>query len=62
VDALKVLREIAGFGEPPCAQACDVNCDGADTAVDSLFILRYVAALPVSQPPACTEIGEPLLD
>jgi 5-hydroxyisourate hydrolase-like protein (transthyretin family) len=60
VDALKVLREVAGFGEPPCAQAGDVNCDGADTAVDALFILRYVAFLPVNQPPSCTDIGDPL--
>jgi hypothetical protein len=60
VDALKVLREIAGFGEPPCAQACDVNCDGSDSAVDSLFILRYVAAMTVNQPVGCTDIGDPL--
>lgn len=62
VDALKVLREVAGFGAPSCPTAADVNCDGAHNSVDALFILRHVAAMTVTQPPGCTDIGDPLPD
>lgn len=44
---------------PPPKQG-DMNCDGSVDAVDVLLILRYVASLPVSQPPGCTPIGNPL--
>ncbi len=36
----------------------DVDCDGSITAVDALFILRYVAGLPHDLPAACGPIGE----
>lgn len=77
VDALKILRYVAGLsvlqtepctdigtaafaapGSAPASVFGDVNCNGAVTAVDSLAILRYVAALPpLSTPPDCPEIG-----
>jgi hypothetical protein len=37
--------------------AGNVKCDDAITAVDSLFILRYVAQLAVDLPQDCPEIG-----
>lgn len=35
----------------------DVNCDGQVNTVDSLFILRHTADLPVNLPPGCPAIG-----
>lgn len=62
MDALFLLRFVAGI--PPVAEclnlAGDVNCDGANTAVDALGVLRYVAGLPVNQGELCPKIGTPL--
>jgi len=72
VDALKVLRHVAGLpvskglGCPEIESQVaghpfgDVDCDGDVDAVDALKILRYVASLPVTQEPSCVHIGEPL--
>lgn len=65
VDALKVLRHVAGLtvaqgpGCTPLGQGGkgDVDCNGAVNAVDALKILRWVAGLTVSQGPSCTPIG-----
>ena len=58
VDALQLLRAVAGLTSNICAElAGNVKCDDGLTAVDSLFILRYVAQLPVNLPPGCPEIG-----
>jgi hypothetical protein len=34
-----------------------VNCNGSVTAVDALFVLRFVAALPVNLPAGCRPVG-----
>jgi CSLREA domain-containing protein len=60
VDALLILREVAGLGSGPCAENGDVNCDGNRTSVDALGILRHVASLPISKPDGCPEIDTPL--
>ena len=68
VDALKVLRSVAGLSVSqiePCPEIGselesffgDVDCDGDIDAIDALKILRYVAGLPVSQEPGCPLIG-----
>ena len=68
VDALKILRHVAGLSvsqEPGCpsigSQVAslwgDVDCNVDVTAVDALFILRSVAGLPVNLPPGCPPIG-----
>jgi hypothetical protein len=68
VDALKLLRQVAGM---PVAQTqpCpvigagdasifgDINCDGNITAVDTLFVLRFVAGMPVNLPQGCRPVG-----
>jgi hypothetical protein len=61
VDALFVLREVAGFPPSKCIFAGDVDCDGDRDSVDALGILRHVAALPplVQQEP-CPDIGTPV--
>ena len=41
------LRELNG----------DINCDGVINSVDALFILRFVAQLPVDLPAGCPAIG-----
>lgn len=54
VDALHVLRNVAGIGIPAsCLAAGNVKCDDGITAVDSLFILRHVAQLPLNLPQGC---------
>jgi hypothetical protein len=57
VDALFILREVAGLGPAACAGNGDVNCDGDRTSVDALGVLRYVAGLPVNQNEPCPDIG-----
>ncbi len=56
--ALGVLRRVAAL-QPyaNCIDAGNVKCDGAIDSVDALFILRYVAMLPVTLPPGCPAIG-----
>lgn len=69
VDALKVLRHIAGLSvqqKEPCTNIGtvqvsgwlkgDVNCSGAVNAVDALHILRAVAGLSVNLPQGCPAI------
>jgi len=70
VDALKVLRKVAGLSVqqgPGCtpigdmlpigkAQG-DINCDGNVNAVDALFILRFVAGLNVNLPGGCPPVA-----
>ena len=71
VDALKVLRFVAGLSvaqEPDCPDINtevaslfgDVDCSTAVNSVDSLKILRFVAGMSVSQPAECVKIGDPL--
>jgi hypothetical protein len=67
VDALKVLRYVAGLTVSqtlPCpgiGQGApvfgDVDCNGGVNAVDALRILRHVAKLENNLPPECPEIG-----
>jgi TolB protein len=57
VDALHVLRHVAGLGDSACIDDGNVKCDDDITSVDSLFILRYVALLPANVPQGCPEIG-----
>lgn len=49
---------IAGFGQLIWG---DVDCDGDVDSTDALSLLRWVAALPVSQEPNCPEIGAQVL-
>ena len=70
VDALKVLRFIAGLPvlqNEPCADIGasiaaglqgDVDCSGEVNAVDALFILRTVAGLSVNIPQGCPAIKQ----
>ena len=54
VDALHVLRNVAGIGLPAsCLGAGNLKCDDGVTSVDSLFILRHVASLPLNLPAGC---------
>ncbi len=58
VDALRVLRHVAGLPpDPACINAGNVKCDDGLSAVDALFILRYVAQL-TNNLGACPPIGE----
>jgi hypothetical protein len=59
VDALMILKDVAGVDEAGCGEAADVDCDGELTAADSLGVLRYVVSLPFNPPAGCTPIGEP---
>jgi hypothetical protein len=59
LDALAVLRDVAGKEAAPCPGPADTDCDGEITSLDSLAILRYVASLPASTPGGCTPIGQP---
>jgi len=71
VDALKVLRFVAGLAvaqSEPCVdlgvplptiiKQGDIDCSGAANSVDALKILRKVAGLSVSQGPGCPTIGQ----
>jgi hypothetical protein len=71
VDALKVLRFVAGLSvaqEPDCPDINtevaslfgDVDCSTAVNSVDSLKILRFVAGMSVTQTEPCADIGDPL--
>lgn len=61
VDALHVLRGVAGLPVAACGYAGDADCDGGRDAVDALLLLRHVAAIPGAPlPPGCPAIGEPL--
>ncbi len=64
VDALKLLRNVAGLPvsqSEPCPDigsgapnpVGDINCSGVPDAVDALLVLRHVAGLPVSLPEGC---------
>ncbi len=58
VDALQVLRYIAGLSAAAClGSAGDVDCSGSIDAVDALLILRYVAGLRTTVPDFCPPIG-----
>ena len=63
VDALHVLRHVAGIGLPAvCLAAGNLKCDDGVTSVDSLFILRHVAQLPLNVPQGCpTPLAAPIL-
>jgi len=67
VDALKLLRHVAGLsvsqqpGCPPIGTGDpvfgDVDCNGTANSVDALKVLRYVAGLSVAQTEPCPDIG-----
>jgi hypothetical protein len=57
VDALHDLRYVAGVGSAPCIGVGNVSCRDGLTSGDSLFILRFVANLPLNLPSGCPEIG-----
>jgi hypothetical protein len=68
VDALKLLRHVAGLSvsqTEPCPDVAtdvaslwgDVDCTGAVNSVDALKVLRYVAALSVAQTEPCLNVG-----
>jgi hypothetical protein len=58
-DALWVLRDVANLYLPgPGCSPVDVDCDGRESAIDALKILRYVAGLQVSQTDPCIAIGD----
>jgi Tol biopolymer transport system component len=57
VDALQVLRRVAGLSSAGCVLKANVKCDDALDAVDALLVLRDVAHLSVSLPGNCTAIG-----
>ena len=61
LDALHVLRRVAGL-QPyaACIAAGNVKCDDGIDAVDSVYILKHVAALPVNVPLGCPAIGDPV--
>ncbi len=52
LDALQVLRTVAGLPAADCAANGDINCDGAVNAIDALVILRVVADI-VPPPELC---------
>ena len=51
LDALQVLRSVAGLPAANCVPNGDINCDGAVNAVDALVILRVVADIVPSPQP-----------
>jgi hypothetical protein len=54
VDALYVLRSVAGLAVPgTCLPIGNVDCSPLLTAVDALAILRFVAGLQQSLPLTC---------
>jgi hypothetical protein len=70
VDALQLLRHVAGLGAnqgPDCPEVGapigdtifgDIDCDGDVDAVDALLILRFIAGLPTNQPNDCQPLGQ----
>ncbi len=61
-DALWVLRDIAHLPLPDgggCSPT-DIDCDGDESAVDALKLLRHIAVLPYEQTPPCPIIGSTL--
>jgi hypothetical protein len=48
---------VAQLPASPCVLAGNVKCDDGLSSTDSLFILRYVAQLPVNLPAECPAIG-----
>jgi len=61
VDALWVLRQVAGLSTGPCIAQGDIQCDGDIDPVDALGILRHVASLPpIPANEGCPPIGGPL--
>jgi hypothetical protein len=52
LDALQVLRAVAGLASDDCAANGDINCNGSLSSVDALMILRVVASI-IQQPEAC---------
>ena len=72
VDALKLLRHVAGLPvaqTEPCPDVStdvaslwgDVDCTGAVNSVDALKVLRFVAALSVAQTEPCLDMGAVVL-
>ncbi len=63
VDALQVLREVAGLStQANCVRlAGDPGCNGNIDAVDALAILRFVANLPAGQVGVCSPVGQLVL-
>jgi hypothetical protein len=58
LDALAMLRSIAGLAESECAQAADVDCDSALTLTDMIAVLRYAGGLLLLPVPAgCPAMG-----
>lgn len=47
----------AGVSVSTATARGDIDCDGAITSVDALFLLRHVAQLNVSLPDGCAPIG-----
>ena len=61
IDALQILRSAAGLSTTAsCLGAGDVNCDAVVNSVDSLRVLRHVAALSNPATQGCPLIGEGL--
>ena len=72
VDALKLLRHVAGLSvaqTEPCPDVStdvaslwgDVDCSDAVNSVDALKVLRFVAALSVAQTEPCLSMGAVVL-
>ncbi|HSP56430.1 MAG TPA: hypothetical protein VLS25_12685 [Dehalococcoidia bacterium] len=57
VDALQVLRRVAGLSSTGCVLRANVKCDDSLDAVDALQVLRSVAGLSVNLPGNCVAIG-----
>ena len=58
LDALDILRAVAGLASPACLDLVgDTNCDAAKDAGDALTILRHIAALPLARPTDCPPFG-----
>lgn len=60
VDALWLLRKVAGFELPEGGHGCsptDIDCSGKTETVDALWVLRWVAELPYTQHEPCPDIG-----
>ncbi len=61
LDALFILRAVAGLPTATCGGQGDVDCSGWMDAVDALSILRYGAGLPpVAAPAPCPLLGSRL--
>lgn len=58
LDALRILRKLAGFFLPGVdCSPMDIDCDGGTDAADGLWILRWKAGLPYHQDEPCPDIG-----